>query len=402
MRSRRLLLVGLGVAVALVGGFAVFRAVVEPDEPSSFYEPPEELPDGPPGTVIRDERVTGMDAGQRAWRVLYTSTGLDGQRIAVSGVVVAPSGEPPASGWPVIAWAHGTTGIVPRCAPSIDYPETGLVRVPELDDLVAGGAVVAVTDYPGLGTPGTHPYLVGESEGRAVLDSVRAAQRLLDGETSSTTAVYGHSQGGHAALWADQLAGSYAPELRLAGVAVMAPPTELGTLLTDDEGEAAGIVLTSLALVSWSETYSDTSLDDVVDPASLPMVRDLASRCIATTDEGFSVAPDVVGLEAGFLSTDPVTAPGWDRRLRENSPASTSRSVPLLIAQGMTDTLVRPEVTSAFVERQCAAGTVIAYHEYPGVGHFQVRAVAAPDVRDWLLARVGGDPDPSECRTARG
>ena len=120
-----------------------------------------------------------LPAGQVAQRILYTSTDPSGTPIAVSGVVVTPTGEPPPGGWPIIAWAHGTTGVDRRCAPSIDYPDAGLVRVPEVPDLLAAGTAVVFTDYPGLGTPGPHPYLVGESEGRAVLDSIRAARALL-------------------------------------------------------------------------------------------------------------------------------------------------------------------------------------------------------------------------------
>ena len=226
--------------------------------------------------------------------MLYTSTDPEGAPIAVSGVVVAPDGQPPQGGWPVVAWAHGTTGVDRRCAPSIDYPESGLVRVPELDELVAAGTVVAITDYPGLGTPGPHPYLVGESEGRAVLDSIRAARALLGTDAvSSTAAIYGHSQGGHASVWADQIAGSYAPELDVAGVAAMAPPTDLGTLLDDDVKEADGIVLGALAISSWSEYYPDADEAAIVEPVARPVVDDIGGKCIATAAQGFTDVPDV-------------------------------------------------------------------------------------------------------------
>ena len=129
------------------------------------------------------------------------STGLDDKPIAVSGIVVTPLGTPPAGGWTIVAWAHGTTGIVPRCAPSLES-DGGTGKIPEVEQLIAEGHVVVATDYPGLGTPGIHPYLVGESEGRAVLDSIRSARSLLAGKTSETAAIFGHSQGGHATLFA--------------------------------------------------------------------------------------------------------------------------------------------------------------------------------------------------------
>ena len=396
-RYRRRILVPILVA------WLLFSAWVQPGAPSAFYTPPDELPGGPAGTIIRDDVIRDVGAGQQAWRVLYTSTDPEGAPIAVSGVVVAPDGQPPEGGWPVVAWAHGTTGVDRRCAPSIDYPESGLVRVPELDELVAAGTVVAITDYPGLGTPGPHPYLVGESEGRAVLDSIRAARALLGTDAvSSTAAIYGHSQGGHASVWADQIAGSYAPELDVAGVAAMAPPTDLGTLLDDDVKEADGIVLGALAISSWSEYYPDADEAAIVEPVARPVVDDIGGKCIATAAQGFTDVPDVLALEVTFLSQNPATAPGWSDRLRENSPGDVSTTIPLLVAQGESDTLVRPDVTSEYVQAQCAAGASIEYVTYPHTGHFAVRTVAAPMVRDWLLARLRGDPTDPGCTERQG
>src|SRR5271170_2262080 len=75
------------------------------------------------------------------------------------------------------------------------------------------GYVVAATDYPGLGTPEVHPYLVGESEAHAVLDSVRAARAIPEAAAGARFAAWGHSQGGQAALFTGIEASRYAPEL---------------------------------------------------------------------------------------------------------------------------------------------------------------------------------------------
>jgi alpha-beta hydrolase superfamily lysophospholipase len=387
------------VAVLAIGGWLAFQAVAQPGSPPRFYHPPAALPAGPPGTVLRDHRLPD-DAGRNVWRVLYTSTDPAGHTIAVSGVVIAPGGDAPAGGWPIVAWAHGTSGVASPCAPSL-YPDAGLSRIPELDALLAAGTVVAVTDYPGLGTPGPHPYLVGESEGRAVLESIRAARSLLDGHANATAAVYGHSQGGHAALFADALARSYAPELHVVGVAAMAPPTALGKLLDDDRHEVSGIILTALAIASWSRYYVDTHPATIVEPAARPIVDDVATKCITTTAEGLTDLPDVAALKIGFLSADPATAPGWSERLQENSPTTVDPTIPLLVAQGLTDDLVRPGVTEAFVGQRCAAGASIELDEYARTGHFAVRTTAAPSVADWLLARLAGAPAPRDCRTVQ-
>src|ERR1700749_1052443 len=154
----------LGLACAL---FGVDAATAQ----TAFYRAPSSVVAGPPGTLIRKQVIDGAPLGAPASRVLYRSTGLDDQPILVSGVVIVPQGDPPPSGRPIVAWAHPTSGIVPRCAPSLAL--FLFQQIQGLRSFVRDGYVVAATDYPGLGTPETHPYLVGTSEARAVLDSVR-------------------------------------------------------------------------------------------------------------------------------------------------------------------------------------------------------------------------------------
>ncbi|MEJ0065614.1 MAG: alpha/beta fold hydrolase [Caulobacteraceae bacterium] len=158
----------------------------------------------------------------------------------------------PAGGRPIVAWAHPTSGIEPRCGTSL--ATFRFEQIMGLRDMIRRGYIVTATDYPGLGAGGPHPYLVGVSEGRAVLDSVRAAQNLTH-EQGVDVALWGHSQGGQAVLYAGLLAASYAPELRLAGVAAAAPATELGPLMRDDESSPGGKDLLAMTLWSWSRVY---------------------------------------------------------------------------------------------------------------------------------------------------
>lgn len=104
----------IALAAFLLG--AISQAMAQ----GAFYEATAaEIENGPPGSVIRDEPMGASPPGGRAHRVLYRSTSPEGKPIAVSGVVIIPPGLPPAGGWPIVAWAHPTTGIVPRCAPSL-------------------------------------------------------------------------------------------------------------------------------------------------------------------------------------------------------------------------------------------------------------------------------------------
>ena len=205
------------------------------------------------GALIQTQPLYGAPDGAAAYRILYRSTGLSGEPIVVSGMVVIPQGDPPPGGRPIVAWAHPTTGVAPRCAPSLARVRFQMIQ--GLRDMVERGYVVTATDYPGLGTPQTHPYLVGDSEGRAVLDSVRAARTLPDAQAGSRFAVWGHSQGGQAALYTGLLAKGYAPDLQLVGVAAAAPATELSTLMRDDLGTSGGNNLTAMTLWSWARVY---------------------------------------------------------------------------------------------------------------------------------------------------
>jgi hypothetical protein len=191
-----------------------------------------------------------------------------------------------------VAWAHGTSGVASRCAPSL-VADGNVSRVPELTQLLAAGTVVTATDYPGL------------------------------------------------------------------GVAAMAPPTDLADLLERDKNEAAGIVLTALALTSWKAWYPDVDLRTVVYPGVEPLVERVGKRCVLTTEEGIRDTADVLALKVRFLSANPSDAPAWSTHLAENRPTSVPASIPLLVSQGLSDTLVRPDVTEAFVQQQCAAGATI-------------------------------------------
>ncbi len=165
----------IAVGVLCVALCVAFLAAVDAARAqSAFYIAEEQELAGAPGSVIRLEGMTGAPVGASAYRVLYRSRGLHEEPIAVSGVVVVPPGPAPAGGRPSVAWAPTTTGVVQRCAPSLAL--LIFQQIQGLRQMVERGYVDAATDYPGLGTPGPHPYLVGVSEARAVLDAVRAAR----------------------------------------------------------------------------------------------------------------------------------------------------------------------------------------------------------------------------------
>jgi pimeloyl-ACP methyl ester carboxylesterase len=362
---------------------------------TSFYEASAREIAGPPGTLIRSEPMAFAPAGAQAYRVLYRSTGMHGEPIAVSGVIIVPPGRAPAEGRPIVAWAHPTTGVVPHCAPSLAI--FVFQQMAGLRQLIEQGAVVAATDYPGLGTPGPHPYLVGDSEARAVIDSVRAARSLPGVGGGNSFAVWGHSQGGQASLYTGLIAKAYAPELNLIGVAAAAPATSLVTLMGDDFKTSGGKNLTAMTLWSWARVY-DAPIAKVVVPEAMPAVDRLADECIESIFDILARRRTEKPLEQNFLSVPSIaTVEPWHSLAARNTPGPLPSRIPLFLAQGTTDDIVRPEVTRAYMQRQCKAGSKVTMMWVPGVGHGFVARDSADNAVAWMMDRFAGKPAPSDC-----
>ena len=150
------------------------RASITVQAPDAFYDPPSDRPNKP-GTLLRSELLKDLvlPAGVRGWRILYATTVDDNTPATAVAVVFAPT-DSSGSPRPVIAWEHATTGLLQKCMPSLLSAATK--GIPERNRIVMAGWVVVATDYSFVEKGGPHPYLIGEAEARAALDSVRAAR----------------------------------------------------------------------------------------------------------------------------------------------------------------------------------------------------------------------------------
>ena len=351
---------------------------------------------GKPGSIIRVWPLAGGGpGGGDAFRILYRSTDVNGQPIAVSGAIFIPPGAPPAGGRNVIAYAHPTSGVVEACAPSLMPDTAGMIW--GLADMLAKGYVVVATDYPGLGTPGIHPYLIGVSEGRSVLDSVRAARDLPAAGASNRFVVWGHSQGGHAALYTGELAASYAPDLKLFGVAAAAPATYLIELFDADKSSPTGIELTAMALYSWSKLYHDPA-SSLVEPAAMPIFEAMAQDCIESVPEFLALDKTEKPLnQEQFLKADPTEVEPWRGIMQRNTPGQAPAGAPVFLAQGAADTTVRPDLTKRFGEALCKQGTRVDFILLPGVTHTFAAKNSVGEALAWMGDRFRGAPAPSDC-----
>ncbi len=361
----------------------------------AFYRATDSEIAGPVGSLIRKEPRVGAAAGATAYKVLYRSTKPDGTPIAVSGIVIIPAGTPPPGGWPIVAWAHPTTGVVPHCAPSLAL--FVFQQMAGSRRLLENGYAIAATDYPGLGTPGPHPYLVGASEARAVIDSVRAARSFPGLENSNRFAVWGHSQGGQAALFTGMIARTYAPELQLVGVAAAAPATELAALMTADLDTAGGRNLTAMTIWSWARVFG-APMRNVVEPAAVPVVDALANQCIEGAFDLYVREKMSAPLAKIFLSVKNLaTIEPWKSLLAQNTAGDLPPGIPVFLSQGSADGLVLPRVTQAYKEQLCKAGSKVKMLVMPGVSHGFIGYDSANAAADWMAERFKGAAVPSDC-----
>lgn len=348
-----------------------------------FYGVPAKLSDTTPGAIIKVEDVNATNLDGTMKRVMYVSQALDGTPIAVTGLIAIPKGSAPQGGWPVVTWAHGTSGQADTCAPSLNPSElVGLAN-----PLLKAGYLVVATDYEGLGTPGLHPYIAGVSEGRGTLDIVRAAQNL-DLNASKNYVVWGHSQGGHAALFAGNIANSYAPELSLKGVVAGAPPSQL-ELFNDvlKNGPARHYIL--MAATGWNASYGDTKapLDQVLTPEGIALAKRTGEMC----SQQFSELVRNVDIST-IQIVDPAKVPAWKTIITENDPGkfTTNFNAPLLIIHGSADSLIPPASSALLASQLCATKQSTVRWLVEGGDHGTVVAMAAPSMVTWINDRFAG------------
>ncbi|WP_088890529.1 alpha/beta fold hydrolase [Leptolyngbya ohadii] len=394
-RRRKLWVRFLLIACALViaAGAALlwrFQQAATPIPPSAFYTPPQPLPSATPGTIIRKEPLPeNLPKGAVAWRIMYLSTGMNGEPIAVTGTIVAPE-SPSTTPRPVIAWAHGTVGVLPQCG--VSHTADPYKQTPVVDLMVQQGFVVVATDYPGLGTPGVHPYLVGNVSAHAILDSVRAA-RQLEVNAGDRFVVWGASQGGQAALWAGQSSAQYAPELKLVGVAAAAPAIDLAGIIQAKMNDQGGGVFIGAALYAWSHHYPTANLSQIIKPEQRTQFDRMATTCVSTPAAFLTIGKLLTPSE--YLQTDLLATEPWRTIINENQPRGRI-DVPLLITHGTADTLIPIELNQAEVKRRCAAGENVQFTRLPGVGH-DARNESGILTVGWIEDRFATRPTGSTC-----
>lgn len=383
-------------AMLAITGHLVPQAPAKPRD-RAFYDSSYDDARKPPGTLLRaNPMAVPGNYRARAWRILYSTRDFQGHPLLGSGFVIIPT-VPQRQPGPrkIVAWAHPTVGTVSSCAPSLR--SQAYTSILGINDLVSLGYVVVAPDYPGLGTEGPIGYLVGKGQAYAVLDAVRAMTQISGNGAGRDLAIFGYSQGAHAALFSAAVARSYAPEFALRGVAAIGAPTDLRTLLARNADTLEGRILLAFTLQSWAVKYG-LSMRAVVADSALPGILAVNRYCIDTLKGKVKVLDAQKMLGGRLLQADPASVPGWSAAMAENSLTVLPKAAPYLIMQGGADSIVRKGVTLTTFRNSCRAGANIRYVTLPGSSHGNSAVAGASTAINWISARFRGEANENSCR----
>jgi pimeloyl-ACP methyl ester carboxylesterase len=334
-----------------------------------------------PGTVLSSApavlppELSPLATGKR---ISYVTTSVTGATITATGLVMTPkTGKVNKT----VVWAHGTTGLADQCAPSINpnvfWPEARAA----VAALLGKGFTVTAPDYPGLGTTQAHPYLIGGSEGRSIIDSVKAA-RSLDGSLSTQYAIDGHSQGGQGALFAGELAPSYDGSLVLKGVSAIAPVSNadlFAPLIPGTPGQGY-LVMALYGLQAVDTTFNANS--PLAAPAKLrtPVLTAGCLNEILSTYQNLTATQLLVG---GALS-----APLVSELSHYVNPAQQASSAPILLIQGTADEAVPYSITAdALLPELQQYSQPVQFVPVQGADHDGAVTATTSLVANWIAAR---------------
>lgn len=269
-------------------------------------------------------------------RITYVTTSVTGASITATGLIMTPK---TGKKYRTVVWAHGTTGLADQCTPSLNqdvfWPEARAA----IAALLAKGWTVAAPDYPGLGTPSPHPYLIGGSEARSIIDSVKAA-RNLDSSLSVYYAVDGHSQGGQGTLFSGELAPSYDGSLVLRGVVAIAPVSNadlFAPLIPGTPGQGYLV----MGLYGLQAVDSSVSAYSLLATPARQLVSVLQTGCLNEILDAYADLTADQLLVGGALPDAVVT-----KLAHFDNPGQSAPSAPILLIQGTADEAVPYSITA--------------------------------------------------------
>lgn len=341
--------------------------------------------------------------------VKYTSYDEDGDEIEVYARIYVPQA---GSELPIFGFAPGTTGIGDQCAASLEQPQAKNWANYEshMATYAGQGYATVISDYEGMRTPARiHHYMIGELEGRAVLDSVRALKNWtpvkgrLDTENVFLS---GFSQGGHSAMWADKIAAEYAPTVKIKGVVGFGPVSDVERTLTD---------VTKGANINWFGPFLLTSYQDyynrqygseqiLIPRWATTFESEAASHCIDSLINHFGKTPAgvytpefIAAMTQGSIAQGPFKSFSDD--LRKNAVGDQKTASAKRILQGQQDNVILPAQQDPAIKKICANSQGPAELKlYPTANHYNIMVLAFFDNLSWMESIRAGKAVATSCR----
>ncbi|UOH75937.1 alpha/beta fold hydrolase [Acinetobacter schindleri] len=323
-------------------------------------------------TAVADESVV----------MTYKMLGINNNETQATALVFTPKGTPPAKGWPIVAWAHGTTGVADQCAPSKNQLNNDITNM--ITGLLKAGYIVVAPDYEGLGEPsGTelHPFLNLKSEAYSITDAVVAAKDYLGSEASNQWMAVGHSQGGQAALGAAQYA-ARASQMTYKGTVALAPASNFSLILAGGEAQAGQETnlnkkietlasldtFTALIVAGLRNPNPNLQYSQVFQNPTDDIAKNAESDC-------YEVLGGKFGNEMGIYLNDKKTLEGYPRTQanfmtipvvktfleKDSQPLQVKVTTPVIIYQGGADKTVPKAATDVLVRSANQKQTSLGY-----------------------------------------
>ena len=379
-------------ALLVVLGLAAASACTQP--PADFYTPAPGV-SGTPGTVLKTAptSLSGV-SNVTALAIQYRTRSATNAPIAVTGSVYVPTAAWAGPGpRPIVSVAQGTQGLGDQCAPSKSLVSGINYELPYVQALLAKGWAVAITDYEGLGMPGTHTYIVADVAARAQIDIVRAAQKVtsLGLAANAPIGFTGYSQGGQAAARAAEIESTYAPELNVAGVVaggVPSDPEQLGTTLNG----GIWFAFLAMAAVGLDAAYPELNLETYLNDTGRQLLETNQNACLA---DGL-LALGFQSIE-NLTTSNPLTTPAWQARLDQNRLGTVAPQVPVFQYHSVIDEIIPYTQGSTLRDAWCAKGAEVRFMDLflgeHALGIFQGQT----DTINFLNDRFTGVPFQPTC-----
>ncbi|KAI9845502.1 MAG: hypothetical protein M1837_004841 [Sclerophora amabilis] len=384
------------VAVAL--NFERSNYAHGPAAEDDFYHVPINASTAPAGALLKVEESVNaslytLPPNTALSRILFQTKNLNGSLVPASAFVLwpyLPRGQP--DGFPVVGWAHGTSGVFGNCAPSNVRNLWYQFSAPYT--LALQGYVVVAPDYAGLGVnsdatgaPIPHQYLANPAQANDLFYSVQAAQSAFD-VLSKQFVLMGHSQGGGAA-WAAAQRQAVDPVDGYLGSIAGSPLTSFLEL------EVAGPVFDSLAFLAapgLSSVFPEFQLADFLLPAGQGRL---------------ALASEIQGCQSvtSVLFGSGLAQPEWSQsvyaKALDKLVLNGGREIggPMLVIQGEDDPLIPFPVTTSAVDKTCDlySESQLEYVTFAGVTHVPVMYAAQRTWLRWIEDRFAGCAAPQGC-----